>query len=79
MEIILKMTLPKKTKKHLEDNFVDVCGGKMDLKTLAKEIFHYMISKRPENLIATIERDDSIKGYRGTIYLSKQDFEKPYQ
>jgi predicted translin family RNA/ssDNA-binding protein len=68
----------KKLKKELK-NWVDICGGKMTLDELAEEIKHYMYYKTPDNLIVTIERDDKIKGYRSTIYLSKKDFEKPYR
>ena len=46
----------------------------MTLEQLNREIKFYMYHKEPENLIVTIEKDK--KGYRGTIYLSKQDFKK---
>ena len=68
--------LNKKTKKHLEDNFVDVCGGKMHLKELTDEIFHYMYYKNPSEMIITIKRNNRIKGYYSSIYIPIKDFEK---
>jgi len=66
--------LNQRTKDRLEE-YVDVCAGKMTLEEVGKEIIHYML-KSPENMIVTIERNDEVKGYYSTIYISKKDFEE---
>jgi hypothetical protein len=68
----------KQIKKSLE-RWVDICSGKMTLNDLSREIDFYMNYKTPNNMIITIERDNDIKGYRSTIYLSKKDFKKPFK
>ncbi|MEK6827104.1 MAG: hypothetical protein AABX99_01310 [Nanoarchaeota archaeon] len=45
----------------------------MTIKELNSEIINYMI-KSPELMVITIERKEN--GYRSTIYITKEDFEK---
>ncbi len=55
-------------------NMVDVCGGKMTLKDVSREIFHYMYYKSPKRLIVDIKRKED--GYHATLWMSKKDFER---
>lgn len=60
---------------HIND-LVDVTRGKMTLKELAKDIAFQMYHRSPEKLVITIERDDTVRGYVSTVYMSTEDFYK---
>ena len=55
---------------------VDICGGKMTLGDINKEIIHYM-QRSPKRLIVDIKRKKN--GYHATLWISKKDFEKPWR
>ena len=63
--------------RYKNKKLVDVVTGKMTLAELNNEVARYMFDKQPDLLLITIERDDDLKGYRSTIYLTIKDFEKP--
>ncbi len=65
----------RKVKKGLEE-LVDLTSGKMTLVQLSDEIRNLYLHRNPEYCVITIERDDRIKGMRGTIYITKTDFKK---
>jgi len=65
--------LNKKVKAGLKE-LVDVVSGKMTLKELTIEIERLYLFRDPEFCVITIERDDKIKGMRGTLYITKKDF-----
>ena len=52
---------------------VDVCGGKMTLNDVVREIRHYML-KSPTRLVVDIRRKKN--GYHATIYIPKKCFDK---
>ena len=65
----------KKVEAGLKE-LVDVASGKMTLKELTIEIERLYLFRDPEFCVITIERDDTIKGMRGTLYITKKDFKK---
>ena len=65
--------------RYKNKKLVDVVSGKLTLVQLNREIAQYMLQKNPTLLLITIERDDTIKGYRSTIYLTLEDFKKSPQ
>jgi len=52
-------------------DFVDVCGGRMTLKDVNREIIHYMLTYNPSRLIVDIKKED---GYQVTIYIPTEEF-----
>lgn len=50
---------------------VDVCGGKMTLREVIREIEYYML-RSPEKLIIKIIRQKG--GYYTTLYITEKDF-----
>jgi len=65
--------------RYKNKKLVDAVSGKLTLVQLNREIAQYMLQKKPTLLLITIERDDTIKGYRSTIYLTLEDFKKSPQ
>ncbi len=70
------MSLDGKTEWRFK-GMVDVCGGKMTLKEVEREIFFYMYHKSPKCLIVDIQRKKN--GYHATLWMSVNDFKKPWQ
>jgi hypothetical protein len=64
-----------KTEINLDD-LVDIVSGKMTLKELTEEIRKLYLYRNPKYCIITIERDHKIKGMRGTIYITPEEFHK---
>jgi len=64
-----------KKKINLE-KLVDCVGGKMTLDQLSEEVRNLYQHRNPEYTIITIERDDTIKGMRCTLYIKPEDFKK---
>ncbi len=60
---------------------IDVSGGKMTLKEVEEEIFFYMYHKSPKRLIVDIKLRGrgKARGYYVKLWMSKADFEKPWQ
>ena len=56
-------------------NMVDICGGKMTLEDVGKEIKRYMITKSPKRMVVDIQRREGI-GYYTLIYIPTKDFKK---
>lgn len=54
-------------------NMVDVCGGKMTLKDVEREVRHYML-KSPTRMVVDIRRKKD--GYHATIWIPKKCFEQ---
>lgn len=54
-------------------NMVDVCGGKMTLDEVEREIKRYML-KSPRRMVVDIRRRKD--GYYTMIWIPKKDFEK---
>jgi len=54
---------------------VDVCGGKMTLKEVEREIHNYML-KSPSRLIVDIRLREDVKkkGYYTTLWITRKDF-----
>jgi hypothetical protein len=51
---------------------VDVCGGKMDLKKVNREINYYVWNYKPRRIIIDIQRMEG--GYYATLYIPRGDF-----
>lgn len=54
-------------------NMVDVCAGKMTIREVQREIYHYML-KSPKRLIVDIKR--KMGGYYTTLYITEKDFKR---
>ncbi len=52
---------------------VDVCGGKMKLSEIVREIRHYTLTKSPTRMVVDIRRKKD--GYHAMIYIPKKCFE----
>jgi len=59
------------TQEVVSMKLVDVCGGKMTLREVIREIEYYML-RSPEKLIIKIIRKPG--GYYTTLYITEKDF-----
>lgn len=53
---------------------IDVCGGKITLETIIKEIKYHLLASSPKRLIVDIKRKKG--GYYSIIYVNKDGGEK---
>ena len=54
-------------------NMVDVCGGKMTLEDVEREVRYYMLQKSPRRMVVDIRRKKD--GYHAMIWIPKKCFE----
>ena len=62
-----------------DSELTDVVAGPMTLTELCQEITKAALAKSPEYMVILMEKDPKIKKYRSAIYMTKEDFKKPYQ
>lgn len=61
---------------HKAKTLVDVVGGPMTSKDAGDE-FRHLLTREHEYVIAVAERMPGNNLYRTTLYITKDDFEKP--
>lgn len=66
-------------KNTLDEKLVDIVCGPMNLEELSSDLRRVIQSKYPEYVVILIQNRPTVSKYHSTIYVSKSDFEKPYQ
>jgi hypothetical protein len=56
-------------------DLVDVVAGPMTLKELDREITSQCLHRSPEYMVILIEKNEQLKKYHTTLYITKKDFD----
>ena len=63
-------------KKLCERDLADILEGSMELEEMNKQLTSILSNNSPEYMIITIQKNEALKKYHTTVYITKGDFKK---